>query len=504
MEAISNKAMGQLDNEMIVTYGIPSMVLMEEAALRVVEAVKERINLEKQKVVILVGSGNNGGDGIAIARLLYTLGIDVSCYESGETKKVSKECLQQKAIAMKMNIPFYNYTQLEENGRKYLDNGTVYIDGLFGTGFKGSLGDNEGNLVEIINNSEGYKVAIDIPSGINGNTGKGDLYFKSDLTVTFAYPKWAHILSDNLGEVLVGKISFDPNLKPPQPHVLSFLKKHEVKKYFQKRKLNTNKGTYGHIGILGGAKTMVGAALMAGKSALKTGGGLVTVWVDEDALTSAIGREPELMLLPWKTFLNKKTDVAVIGPGLGDLIDFDLRKSLLLFDGPVLIDADGLHLLKQGIIKRQWIKGPLVVTPHPKEMAYLMDYDVEMVNASRVAIAKECSRVWDCVTVLKGNKTIITDGNSVMVNMTGNPGMATAGSGDVLSGIIGSLIAQGLDPYEGAFIGAFLHGLSGDYGAEDMSEFSLSALDIIDYLPKAIKAICESKDEQKWLEKIKE
>ena len=504
MEAISNKAMGQLDNEMIESYGIPSMVLMEEAALRVVEAIRERINLENQRIVVLVGSGNNGGDGIAIARLLHTLGFEVSCYKSYDTEKISNACLQQKEIAEKMNIPFYDYSQLEGFGKKYLDHGTVYIDGLFGTGFKGSLGEKEDSLIEQINNSEGYKVAIDIPSGINGNTGKGDVFFKSDLTVTFAYPKWAHILSDGLGEVLVGKIFFDPNLESPKPHVLSFLKKKEVKKYFEKRKFNTHKGTYGHIGILGGAQTMVGAALMAGKSALKTGGGLVTLWIDEEALRSAIGREPELMLSPWKTFLNKKTDVVVIGPGLGDVIDFDLRESLLLYDGPVLIDADGLHLLKQGIIKRQWIRGPLVLTPHPKEMAFLMDYDVEMVNASRVAIAKECSRVWDCVTVLKGNKTIITDGSSVTVNLTGNPGMATAGSGDVLSGIIGSLIAQGLESYEGARVGAFIHGLSGDYGSESIGEFSLSALDIIDYLPKAIKAICESKDEKKWLEEIKE
>ncbi|AMP20927.1 hypothetical protein AZF37_06900 [endosymbiont 'TC1' of Trimyema compressum] len=504
MEAISNKAMGQLDNEMIESYGIPSMVLMEEAALRVVEAICERINLKNQKVIILAGSGNNGGDGIAIARLLHTLGIEVSCYVSGNAKIVSEECQLQKAIAMKMNIPFYSYNQLEGFGEKHFNQGTVFIDGLFGTGFKGSLSESEAVLIEQINNREGFKVAVDIPSGINGNTGKGDLFFESDLTVTFAYPKWAHILSDNLGEVLVGKISFDPNLKPPETHVLSYLKKREVKKYFLKRKLNTHKGTYGHIGILGGAKTMVGASLMAGKSALKTGGGLVTLWVEEEALTSALGREPELMLSSWQNFLNKKTDVVVIGPGLGDCLDFDLRAPLLLYDGPVLIDADGLHLLKQGIIKRQWIRGPLVVTPHPKEMAFLMDFDVESVNASRIAVTKECSRVWDCVTVLKGNKTIITDGNSVTVNLTGNPGMATAGSGDVLSGIIGSLIAQGLEAYEGARVGAFLHGLSGDYGAQDLGEFSLSALDIIDYLPNAIKAICEIKDDNKLLEKIKE
>ena len=504
MEAISNKTMRQLDNKMIELYGIPSMVLMEEAALRVIEAIRERINLKNQKVIILAGSGNNGGDSIAIARLLHTLGIEVFCYVSDNIKAVSEECQLQKDIAIKMNIPFYNYNQIGVFEGNHLNKGTVFIDGLFGTGFKGSLNESEASLIKKINDKKGFKVAVDIPSGIDGNTGKGSVFFKSDLTVTFAYPKWAHILNDNLGEVLVGKISFDPNLKPQEIHTFSYLKKREVKKYFIKRKLNTHKGTYGHVGILGGAKTMVGASLMAGKSALKTGSGLVILWVEEEALSSTIGREPELMLFSWQNFLNKKADVIIIGPGLGNCLNFDLRRYLLAYNGPILIDADGINLLKQGIIERQWIKGPLVITPHPKEMGFLMDFNVESINANRIAIAKECSRVWDCVTVLKGNKTIITDGNLVTVNLTGNPGMATAGSGDVLSGIIGSLIAQGLEVYEGARVGAFIHGLSGDYGVQDLGEFSLLASDIIDYLPNAIKAICEIRDDNKLLEKIKE
>lgn len=504
MEAVDNKTMRQLDSKMIEFYGIPSVVLMEEAALRVVEAICDKISLKNQKVIILAGSGNNGGDSIAIARLLHTLRVDVSCYMSDDIKTVSKNCQLQKNIAAKMNIPFYSYNKAGISEEKHLNKGTIFIDGLFGTGFKGNLGENEAYLIKQINNMKGFKVAVDIPSGINGNTGKGDLFFESDLTVTFAYSKWAHILNDNLGEVLVGKISFDPNLKLQKLNILSYLKKREVKKYFLKRELDTHKGTYGHIGILGGSKTMVGASLMAGKSALKTGGGLVTLWVEKEDLTNAIGKEPELIISSWQNFLNKKTDIIIIGPGLGYCLDFDLKESLLSHKGPVLVDADGLYLLKQGIIKRDWIMGPLVVTPHPKEMAFLMNFDVESVNANRIAIAKECSRVWNCVTVLKGNKTIITDGNLVTVNLTGNPGMATAGSGDVLSGIIGSLIAQGLEIYEGTRVGVFLHGLSGDYGAQDLGEFSLSALDIIDYLPNAIKAICETKDNNKLLERIKE
>lgn len=504
MEAISNKAMGLLDNEMIETYGIPAMVLMEEAALRVVEAITKKREIHNENVIVLVGKGNNGGDGIAIARLLHTLNIGVACFCSENQDNESAECKLQKSIAEKMQIPFYTYENLTGDDLKVFEKGTLFIDSLFGTGFKGDLRQAEADLINRVNEKEAYKVSVDIPSGVNGNTGNGSSYFKSDLTITFAYPKWAHLLNDDLGEVLVGKISFDPFLIPPAPHVLSYLRRADLKDIFKKRASKSHKGTYGHIGILGGAQTMVGAALMAGKSALKTGGGLVTLWIEDKAITSAAGREPELMLSPWQTVLNKRTDVLVIGPGLGDFMPLDLRESLLLYDGPVLIDADGLTLLKQGVIKRRWIKGPLIVTPHPKEMAMLMDYEVEMVNSSRVAIAKECSRVWDCVTVLKGNRTIITDGQEVSINLTGNPGMATAGSGDVLSGVIASLVAQGHNPYESARAGCFLHGLSGDIGVSAVGEYTLSALDIVTYLPKAIKAICDSEFTNQWLEKIKE
>jgi NAD(P)H-hydrate epimerase len=240
---------------------------------------------------------------------------------------------------------------------------------------------------------------------------------------------------------------------------------------------------------------MSGAGLLAGKAALRIGCGMVTLWLE--SFEGILGKELELMLESWSDFLNKEIDVLVIGPGLGREKSLDLEDILKSFKGKVVIDADGLYWLKMGWIRREWIEGDVVVTPHPKEMAMLLGETL----GRRESVLK-AALMYNCIAIIKGFRTLISDGNSVWVNLTGNPGMATAGSGDVLSGIIGGLLAQVLETYEAVIIGTYLHGLSGDIGVRDVGSESLIAGDLIKYLPKGLRRIKNVFDEKKLIEKI--
>lgn len=502
MKAITCKAMNRLDFEMIKSYGIEEAVLMEHAALRVLEVIQEVTDIAKEKFVILAGKGNNGGDAIALARLLHVLGCSVTIFVKNKDLKKDTSCESQKKIAVKMGIPIFSYETIGETEKAIFNQGTVYVDGLFGTGFKGEIQDPELNLIDEINGRKGLKVSIDIPSGINGDTGKGNCYFKSHLTVVFAYLKWAHLLNENMGSVFLGHISFDPKLETYVEETLSYLSREEIKPFFEKRKKDTHKGNYGHVGILGSDKTMMGASLLAGKAALKMGTGKVTLWAEDNTFNEALLNTLEVMVSNWKNSLDKKVDVLIIGPGLGSDFPYALEKSLEAHLGPVVMDADGFNYLKNDKIKRAWIKGPLILTPHPKEMANLMDITTKSVQENRLETVKACAKKWDCIALLKGDKTLVSDGEEVYLNVTGNPGMATAGSGDVLSGVIGSLMGQGLAPFNSACYGAFIHGLSGNLCREKLGETSLMAQDLIEFLPKAINGIKKSDPIKAFITKL--
>ena len=234
---------------------------------------------------------------------------------------------------------------------------------------------------------------------------------------------------------------------------------------------------------------MIGAPILAGKAALKTGIGLVSLWLDDKYFFNVLGKEPELMIDCWKNFLNKNLNMLLIGPGLGKDFSLNIEKIIKKYNGPILIDADGLFLLKKGVINRKWIKGKLILTPHPKEMSILIDKSVDFINNNRIKAARMCSNIWNCITVLKGYKTIVCNDKKIYLNLSGNPGMAVGGSGDVLSGIIGSFISQGIGCYESSKLGVYIHGLSGDICKDKFNENSLTAIDIIDNIYIAINKI---------------
>ncbi len=478
MLGLSNKGSQEIDRMMIEDLGLPGVVLMEEAALGIYSAMSSRYNLENKSIYIFVGKGNNGGDGLALARILFNRGLSVkvvTLFDEGYSAEAKLHL--NVAKNMGIDIEFWN-TNMEKP--------EIVVDAIFGTGFTGELRGIVKEAVDWIGMSGAKVVAVDMPTSLT-----------ADMTIALGYLKFEHLLSNILKNVYLAKLEFAKALesKLDETDKLHFLESVEAGKMLPSRNLEVHKGTYGKVGILGGRKEMLGAGLLAGKSALRGGCGLVTLWLEN--FEGILGLEPELMLESWANFLNKEIDVLIIGPGLGREKSLDLEMKLRSFKGKVLIDADGLYWLKMGWIKREWIEGEVVLTPHPKEMEMVLGERLER----RESVLK-AANMFNCIAIIKGFRTLISDGNSVWVNLTGNPGMATAGSGDVLSGIIGGLLAQGIGTYESVILGTYLHGLSGDLGAKSLGYESLIASDLIEYLPQALCRVKNVVEDMPMVRKI--
>lgn len=478
MVGLSNRGSKEIDRMMIEDVGLPGVVLMEEAALGIYSAMTSRYELKEKSIYIFVGKGNNGGDGLALARILFNKGLAVkivTLFDEG----YSEEAMTHLNVARKMGIDIQVF---DEN----LEKADIVVDAIFGTGFIGELRGIVKDAVIWIGNNGARVVAVDMPTNLD-----------ADMTVALGYLKYDHLMRSDLRNVYLARLEYAIELEGElaEEDKLYYLNAPEAGKMLPSRDLGGHKGTYGKVGILGGRKEMSGAGLLAGKAALRTGCGLATLWLE--SYDGIIGKVPELMLENWSSFLNKEIDVLVIGPGLGREKTLDLENVLRSFKGKVLIDADGLYWLKMGWIRREWIRGEVVLTPHPKEMEMILGETLER----RESVLKAAS-VYNCVAIIKGFRTLISDGESVWVNLTGNPGMATAGSGDVLSGIIGGLLGQGMETYKAVVLGVFLHGLSGDLGVRDLGIESLIAGDLIEYLPKAFNRVKTVIEDKNMIEKI--
>lgn len=465
MVGLSIRGSKEIDRMMIEDIGLPGVVLMEEAALGIYSTMTSCYDLKDKSIYIFVGKGNNGGDGLALARILFNRGLNIkviTLFDEG----YSDEASMHLNVARNMGIDI----KVWDND---LERPDIIVDAIFGTGFSGELRGIVKDAVNWIGNCGARVVAVDMPTNLD-----------ADMTVVLGYLKFDHLLRSDLRNVYLARLEYAKELegKLAEEDKLHFLSDIEAGRMLPIRNLEGHKGTYGKVGILGARKEMSGAGLLAGKAALRAGCGLATLWLENPR--DLLGKVPELMLESWSGFLNKEIDVLVIGPGLGREKTLDLENVLRSFKGKVLIDADGLYWLKMGWIKREWIVGEVVLTPHPKEMEMLLGE-----NLGRRESVLKAALMFNCVAIIKGFRTLISDGKSVFVNLTGNPGMATAGSGDVLSGIIGGLLAQGMSVYDAVVLGTYLHGLSGDLGVRDLGVESLIAGDLIEYLPKAFNRV---------------
>ena len=521
MKVVTAEEMRNIDGKTINKYGISGPVLMERAGLAV--AVKIRELFDKKKVIVLSGSGNNGGDGIVIARNLYNWGWNVKVLLMSKEDKLSPDCLAQLRIARKLKVPVEFRTALNDKDL----HSAVVVDALLGTGINKPVTPPMSDIIAFINRADVRVVSVDIPSGISSDDGqvKGEAVL-ADYTVTFGLPKIGHLLhpgAEHTGHLFIEDIGFPAELLSSETLKTQTIDNRDASFLLPERAAYSHKGDYGHVLIIAGSKGKTGAALMTAKACLRSGAGMITIGVPETLIDVFQERVTEEMLLPLPDnghgilskeasvnildFLSRKADVLAIGPGISSGPDIsELLKTLLMsVTAPMVLDADAINSLSGQTELFARVKAPVILTPHTGEMARLLlkehskDKEItgtdwnclrKTVERNRVAAAASFSKETGTYLVLKGAPSIVSEPEgSTFINTTGNPGMATAGSGDVLTGMVAAFLAQGLNPSDASILGVYLHGLAGDIAASEKGMHSLIATDIIAKLPEAFMCL---------------
>lgn len=460
-------------------YGVNTDRLMENAAFALYDNLTERFN--PYRVVILCGNGNNGGDGYALASIMLQRAYDVVCVKvlDGE---MSPLCRKRFSLVEDYVI---DYCVDSVKALRKIDRADVIVDCIFGTGFRGELPESVCRLSEYISGKK--VVACDIPSGLYADNGiVTDNVIKADLTVTFAFYKPCFFMTESAGccgEVVLADIGMPAYAVDDQEPWIRVIEDDFVGNLLEERNEWGHKGTFGSVQLICGSDNMTGAAIMSERAALKSGVGLTYLTTSEKAKSVIQSVIPEAVYLDRGDFA--KVNSQLIGPGIGRECGF--IEQYLQRDIPTVIDADGINYLSgQKELLGAIDLSKTVLTPHPLEMARLLDETVENVESNRFDIASDFSMRYGCVLVLKGHRTIVAtpDGN-IYVNMTGNSGLSKGGSGDVLSGYIAGLLARGYDPWKAAVIGVFFHGRAADRLVENgMSKDEILPDDIIGILGK--------------------
>lgn len=508
--------MRKADEMSIKDYFIPGIVLMENAAFGVINEIDKEIrkgSLPQTGIAAIVcGTGNNGGDGFAVARHLKSKGWYPEVFICGDAKKITGDALTNLEIIKKLEVPIFLF---EEKGTGALNNmlsrSHIVIDAILGTGFKGKLKPHIEAVANIINNQSKYIISIDIPTGLNSDTGFAEnSCIMADKTVTLGLPKIGLVINDGpnyCGELIVEGLSI-----PEKVYGMVGIKRYLTDKSFvggfiKPRHHNSHKGSYGRVFVVAGSKGMAGAGLLSSNAALRSGAGIVELAVPMCLLNTVSGKVPELITKELSEDINgcicskssesiiksaMNASVLLMGPGLGlsEGVGDAVFDAIRAYENPIIIDADGLNNLSRDPSILQERAGETIITPHPGEMARLIGISTKEVQQDRIGLAERFASRYKVIVVLKGFRTIIaTPWGETWINPTGNPGMATAGSGDVLAGIIAGLIAQGLKAFEAAICGTFIHGASGDRAAENLGQWGMTATDIIRFIPHTIKDI---------------
>ncbi len=511
MKILTSREMREIDRTAIEELGIPGVVLMENAGLQVVRVIREFFpDPEGLRIVVVAGRGNNGGDGFVVARHLFNLGACPEVLLLGAKAEVRGDAATNMGIALRSGIPV---TEVQtpaawRTARTKVLQATIIVDALFGTGLDKPLSGLFALAVADINRARGFRIAVDIPSGLSADTFRtiGPCVL-ADMTVALAAPKIAHIFppaEDHVGELVVAGIGIPPALFERPELKLEIVEEEAIRPFFAKRKKDSHKGTYGHLLAICGSVGKTGAAALAGKAALRMGAGLVTVATARSALPIVARTMAELMTEPLAETANgtiarealaraiellKGKNAVLIGPGLStepSTSEF-VRGLLPKLKVPAVIDADGLNIIASDPDILLRLERPAVLTPHPGEFARLTGLMVPKVLEDRLTLAPSFAMKYGVYLVLKGYRTLTAapDGR-VFVNPTGNPGMASGGTGDVLSGLIASQVIQEKDMLGAVLSAVYLHGLAGDVAAEKVGEKALVAGDIIRNIPKAL------------------
>ncbi len=514
MKLVTAEQMRAVDKAAIEGRGIPSEILMENAGRGIAEHIMMLIADpdDQPRFTIFCGKGNNGGDGFVVGRYLAEAGCDVTFFFLGPIDKLSRDArLNFDRVAGKglELIELKDESDLPER----LESDFI-VDAVFGTGFSGAPRGLAGKVIEYMNDRTQPVISVDMPSGLNADTGdhEGEVV-QAICTCTLALPKYGLYVSPGrelAGQVLVVPIGIPSDVVDEFNFTTNLTTLISMTWLLPERPSEGHKGTFGKVLLVAGSLGLTGAAAMAAKSALRCGCGLAKIAAPRSVLPiiapvcqEATGHPlPEVSkkgVLATRALgeireLAGAHDAIAIGPGIGQHHETAelVRRLVARIDLPAVIDADGLNALAghMGIIKDKADSGQLVLTPHPGEFYRLTEKKPPTDIHGRVKMAAEFAAEYNVVLVLKGSPSVIAEpGGQTWVNPTGNNGMASGGTGDVLTGAIASLLAQGLDPIDAAVAGCFVHGLAGDFAVDEMTERALIAGDVIDFLPAAFDGI---------------
>lgn len=499
------------DNNTIHKIGIPSMVLMERAALGVADELIRRLGGTKINLLVVSGVGNNGGDGLAIGRILAERGWKVTFYMDGNRDKMTAETREQVKILE--NLGFSIQSKLED--AEY----DMVVDALFGIGLSREVsGDYARDIMKIneYGRQGSYICAVDIPSGISADTGKVlGCAVRADLTVAFAFAKRGHLLypgREYCGELAVRDIGItEKSFDNQRPEAFCY-EEAKIRDLLPERAPFGNKGTFGKVLLLAGSRDMCGACLLCGNAVLRSGAGMVKI-ITPDCNRQIIQQSfPEAMLYTYEEMPDEEKvkqslawcDVVVAGPGMGmsDASFFLMKQVLEEKNHPMVIDADGLNLLAAH--KELWklaalrVQGRTILTPHPGELCRLLSEDMDFYRENREGMVFALANQLGCVVAAKDAVTVVAGAGleQLYINTSGNDGMATAGSGDVLAGVMGGLLAQGMDVFSAACLGVYLHGLAGERAAALNGRRGMTASDITGALMQVMNKLPEGREKK--------
>ena len=513
MKVVTAQQIQNLDRRTIREFGIPGIVLMENAGRGTVDAVYKYFSEDSlQRIVIFAGSGNNGGDGFVIGRHLINRGVETEVFLLTKKEKLKGDARTNMELYQKLR-PIYEL-QSKKDLTKFktkIIHADLIVDAILGTGLNSEVKGFYREVIDYINTLAIPVAAVDIPSGINADTGKIlGTAVQADLTATFGLPKIGLLIypgADAAGNLDVVDISIPEYLVQEENIHTELLEEEEMCSLLQPRGADTHKGHYGHLLVVAGSVGKTGAAAMTAEAGLRVGAGLVTLGIPESLNPIMEMKLTEVMTEPlpetsFQSFSKKALpkienllegkNALALGPGISthpetvEVVHWIVRNCQV----PLIIDADGINALaeKPNLLKKS--KAPLLLTPHPGEMARLVKTSTKELQGDRVGAAKNFAQKNGVYLALKGARTIIAEPNgNVYINPTGNPGMASGGSGDVLTGMIAGLAAQGYTLSEAVRLGVFLHGYSADLAGEEIGEISLTAVDILNSIPSTLQEV---------------
>ncbi len=522
---VTAEEMRDLDRKAGQEWGMPSATLMENAGWAVYKVAKQMLggSVKGKKIAVLCGTGNNGGDGFVAARLLFLRGAIVSVFLSGKAEKLRGDAkIYYSLLAGMSGVELLEAEFDFQETQRTLHEADLLIDALLGTGLTEAPRSEMAALIREINGVRAAVLSVDIPSGVNATTGEvPGVAVHADETVTFAFPKWGQFLppgDEHVGKLHLYDIGFDwgifaPSLKTKlsEAHDFDFL---------QKRAQESNKGDYGHVYIVGGSAGMAGAPALVARAAQRSGAGLVTVLapacvrptvgakLDEQMTISLPDRDGAVSETAFDAIREavQKAEVLCLGPGMTTKPGAAalVHRIIAELELPLIVDADALNALalhpEAALQRKGDAAAPLILTPHPGEAARLLGSATKAVQSDRKGSVQALAQKYRAIVVLKGRYTLIADEKGeICLNPTGNPGMATGGSGDTLTGILGGLIGQwaarnsretsSVSALQMAALAVWLHGQAGDLAAAELGEASLVAGDLTAFLPKAFQSL---------------